>query len=481
MTLASALLLAYLAITATTTALPSSRLLRPRQGGIPPSTSPTSPLIAPLLADTCTDIFGTSGVNAFTRNLFVAGDGWLQGFVSPITGSLCSLSFAVKALQLNPSNATVAVYAADVTKDQIVAGGIKPVTTALASSTNERLTFTFCGNASMFLTEDLTYNFAITFAAASFPNVPLTLAFQNAVNSTGSFFGPSFTPIFTVVNEGIVFNLTTSAVPVSCVGASVSSSSSSLSVVETSTVAIETSTVNVATTTTAVVVPETTTVVAAETTTTVPVETTTTTAAVESTIPIIEQTTTAETTAAVETSNTAVITVESSTNEPVTTTSIAATSTTAESGETTTTAVPTLVTSTAEFTIVSTISLLTSTVTAEPTTIGASTSTVGPATLPTIPSTTTTTTTTTTATATATAVPTTTCTAPLCESCRATAWSSCSAAKAYTTCINSPTLKLCYRLACAPHQEERDAYLKQCEQLEIWARYTHDDEIPEKW
>ncbi|KAI8588034.1 hypothetical protein BDZ88DRAFT_508445 [Geranomyces variabilis] len=468
MTLASALLLAYLAITATTTALPSSRLLRPRQGGIPPSTSPTSPLIAPLLADTCTDIFGTSGVNAFTRNLFVAGDGWLQGFVSPITGSLCSLSFAVKALQLNPSNATVAVYAADVTKDQIVAGGIKPVTTALASSTNERLTFTFCGNASMFLTEDLTYNFAITFAAASFPNVPLTLAFQNAVNSTGSFFGPSFTPIFTVVNEGIVFNLTTSAVPVSCGGASVSSSSSSLSVVETSTVAIETSTVNVATTTTAVVVPETTTATA------VPVETTTTTAAVESTIPIIEQTTTAETTAAVETSTTAIITVESSTNEPVTTTSIAVTSTT---GETTTTAVPTLATSTAEFTIVSTISLLTSTATAEPTTIGASTSTVGPATLPTIP----TTTTTTTATATATAVPTTTCTAPLCDSCRATAWSSCSAAKAYTTCIDSPTLKLCYRLACAPHQEERDAYLKQCEQLEIWARYTHDDEIPEKW
>ncbi|KAJ3166294.1 hypothetical protein HDU88_003518 [Geranomyces variabilis] len=475
MTLASALLLAYLAITATTTALPSSRLLRPRQGGIPPSTSPTSPLIAPLLADTCTDIFGTSGVNAFTRNLFVAGDGWLQGFVSPITGSLCSLSFAVKALQLNPSNATVAVYAADVTKDQIVAGGIKPVTTALASSTNERLTFTFCGNASMFLTEDLTYNFAITFAAASFPNVPLTLAFQNAVNSTGSFFGPSFTPIFTVVNEGIVFNLTTSAVPVSCGGASVSSSSSSLSVVETSTVATETSTVEVATTmtttTTAVVVPETTTA------TTVPVETTTTTAAVESTIPIIEQTTTMETTAAVETSTTAIITVESSTIEPVTTTSIAATSTTAESDETTTTAVPTFATSTAEFTIVSTISLLTSTVTAEPTTIGASTSTVGPATLPTIPSTTTATATT----ATATAVPTTTCTAPLCESCRATAWSSCSSAKAYTTCINSPTLKLCYRLACAPHQEERDAYLKQCEQLEIWARYTHDDEIPEKW
>ncbi|KAJ3181226.1 hypothetical protein HDU87_001355 [Geranomyces variabilis] len=461
MTLASALLLAYLAITATTTALPSSRLLRPRQGAIPPSTSPTSPLIAPLLADTCTDIFGTSGLNSFTRNLFVAGDGWLQGFVSPITGSLCSLSFAAKALQLNPSNATVAVYALDVTKDQIVAGGVKPVTTATTSTTDERLIFTFCGNASMFLTEDLTYNFAITFAAASFPNVPLTLAFQTAVNSTGSFFGPSFTPIFTVVNEGIVFNLTTSAVPVSCGGAQVSSSLSS-SVVETST--------------TAVIVPETTTTVAAETTTTAAVETTTT--AVESTIPIIETTTTAETTPTVETSTTAVATtiIESSTTEPVTTTTTTTTTTT-ETVETT--ATPTTATSTAEFTIVSTISFLTSTLTAEPgsTIIAVSTSTVGPATLPTVPATTTTTTT---ATSTATAVPT-TCIAPLCESCRATAWSSCPTAKAYTTCINSPTLKLCYRLACAPHQEERDAYLKQCEQLEIWARYTHDDEIPDKW
>ncbi|KAJ3158533.1 hypothetical protein HDU86_002758 [Geranomyces michiganensis] len=450
----------------TTTALPSSRLLRPRQG------PGSSPLPSPILPDTCNDIFGTSGANAFTRNLFVAGDGWLQGFVSPITGSLCSLSFAVKALQLNPANATVAVYAPDATKDQIVAGAVKPVTTATSSTTDNRLIFSFCGPAAIPLTEDLTYNFAVTFAAAGFPNVPLTLAFQNSVNSTGSFFGPSFTPIFTVVNEGIVFNLTTSATSVPC-GDEVFSSSSSLVEVETSTAVVATTVVASTTTTTTTSVDE-------STSTAIPAETTLTTAAVESTIPIIETTTAVE----IPTTTTAVV-------EPTTVTAIEPTSTTTKDEVTSTSTSPVIIpSSTADFTIISTISILPVTTiisTEEPPTTSAimSTSTIGPATLSTLPETETETTSTASPTETQTPPPAPSCTATAdptttCESCRATAWMSCANAKAYTTCLNSPTLKLCYRLACAPHQDT-DAYLKQCEQLEIWARYTHDDEIPEKW
>lgn len=61
-----------------------------------------------------------------------------------------------------------------------------------------------------------------------------------------------------------------------------------------------------------------------------------------------------------------------------------------------------------------------------------------------------------------------------------TAWDDCPSAKAYTECLQSPTLSLCYKQACAPGQITQ-AYLNQCSELDKWARYVHDGTIPPTW
>ncbi|TPX54121.1 hypothetical protein PhCBS80983_g06044 [Powellomyces hirtus] len=442
---------------AVASALPSSHLLRARQ----------SPLL-PVLPDQCSDIFGTDGQDAFTRNLFQTGDGWLQGFIAPISGSLCSMSFAVRETPINPANASLSLYAAEVTREQITAGGIDPLVRQEASTIGDRLVFTFCGAQSVSLVEELTYNFAITFTAAALPNIPLTIAYQRALNSSGNFFGPSFTPVFNVVNEGIVFNLTTAGTTPSCDGEGPATSIEASTSTVLSTAIVE-STTTVAETTQIIV----------STTTAAPIETTSVAEATtqdESTA-VIPGTTDVEATTAGETS-TAEFTIVTSVSPVQTTSSAAAETTVVVSSTFDATTLPI-------FTTIGETTAVESTEVPEATSssvIVVPSSTQSPAEPsstkePEEPCDTVTTTTTTTTTATPSAVP--ECTGD-CTTCRAAAWKTCPNAKAYTSCVKSPTLSLCYRLACAPHQRS-NGYLKQCEQLEIWARYTHDDLIPDKW
>ncbi|KNC98265.1 uncharacterized protein SPPG_06663 [Spizellomyces punctatus DAOM BR117] len=300
--------------------------------------------IQPALDPSCDAIFGTSSNETFSRNLFVAGDAWLQGFTAPVNASICSLSFEVVPLQSGAAaTATLSLYDSSVPQNLIVAGEATPFVSSVATTKGDRLVFVFCGNDSRPIIADDTIALTINLTSVNVPGVPLTLGFQRS-DAFGVFLGPSYPGPLNVLNEGLVFNLTTSDTPAVCL-------------------APEPSTTSTATTT------------ATATATTV----TTTTVAT---------TTVATTKPATKTTST--------------------------------------------------------------TTSPSSTPTPGA------------------------------CTGD-CSSCRETAWDSCPNAKAYTDCVKSPTLSLCYRLACAPNQKNRQAYLDQCEQLEIWARFTHDDDIPGGW
>ncbi|KAJ3016236.1 hypothetical protein HKX48_004147 [Thoreauomyces humboldtii] len=334
--------------------------------------SPRQSSLLPSLPDTCTDVFGTTAVSSFTRPLYQIGDGWLQAFIAPINGSLCALSFAVQALAFSAGSANLALYDESTPGTDIFAGNATGLlASANSSTTGDRLVFTFCGTDTVDLVADTTYTFALSLTNPSLPGVPLSLVFADVVSAAGNFYGPSFSPVFNVVDEGIVFNLTTSSGAVTCAAAVTDSISTT-----------DAATATVATT------PETPTIdtsssLSSETT---PSETTATTT-VEETITTSESTTTAdaETTATTETP----------------------TETEAESSPTST-----------------------------------STSTPCPS--------------------------------------QKHAWKSCRKALAYVSCVDSPTLTLCQELACAPRQDTK-AYLKQCEQLDIWARFTHSGTIPPSW
>ncbi|KAJ3008897.1 hypothetical protein HKX48_008278 [Thoreauomyces humboldtii] len=501
----------FAALAATTQALPSSHL-RVRQ-------TIASPV--PIVAGTCDDIFGTSDVNPFSRNLLQIGDAWLQAFVAPISGSVCSFSFVVTESPIGAANASLQVYTGITSGDAIAAGTAKPLLSSTALTADDRLTFNLCGSESIALQEASTYSFAIKLVAPALTGVPLTLGFEQALNSTGAFTGPSYTPAFQVVNEGIVFNLTTSSgAPVPCAGDSVTSSisastSAASSTLVAATSAATTSVVAVGSaTSSALAAASTSTAIAAQSTasTTVIVASSTVVVA-ESTsvIPIIE-TTAASTFVVVSSTAVPIATISSIADESTTfeTTATVPASTTGTISNPISIVTTVIVIPTTEVIVSSTATEETTTATSttetsthkhlshhhhtrhtrhshshhhHPATIsGEPTSTETAASPSTETETATESTSTSTTTTSSSAAPSTSpvaCTGD-CSDCRATAWNTCETSKAYTSCIDSPTLSLCYRLACAPGQHT-ESYLKQCEQLEIWARYTHDDLIPEKW
>ncbi|KAI8824921.1 uncharacterized protein EV422DRAFT_576166 [Fimicolochytrium jonesii] len=508
-----------LAFSSTTLSLPSN----PRHANDLTARQSTRPQRATV----CGAIYGTGTRNdTYTRNLLQIGDAWLQGFIAPTTGALCSLSFFMTPLPFSVSaNASVAVFDGAVEQSQIFAGNATPVAAANTLSEGDQLFFDFCGLQSGLIFEKQPYNLVLTFEGSALP-APLSLVFQPFPGASGSFFGPSFTPAFSLVDEALVFNLTTSLEPPVCPGGqpdvtttitttTTSTSTSSSTVTSRPTESPSVTTTNIehpsasatqtvtsgGEVTSVVVIVETTVVVVQPSTTDVIVIPST--ASVPTTGEPLPETNTAKpATTIVEVSTTVIgipgspsqvtglpVTLVQPSQEPgtiETETSLFTGTLTWISPPAHVTGLPVTfepsqatefpidtVTSTSTGTLTFISPPVPSQVTGLPVTPGE------PCTAVTV-----TVTTTESATGTCTAQSTSTATSGVCGThcalCREHAWATCATAETYTECLKSPTLSLCYQLACAPGQDT-DAYLKQCEQLEIWARFTHDDEIPHRW
>ncbi|KAI8928442.1 hypothetical protein BC831DRAFT_448695 [Entophlyctis helioformis] len=140
-----------------------------------------------------------------------AGDKYMQAFVAPMGGTLCSVSIAVDLpLDETIQGGVLEVYGHNVPQIKILRGVVSPLVRLEASSQTGRMVFIFCQSGSPYVQFSKRFNlvFSQTSSTTAGPSRPIKIQLGDP-GSKGVLFGPSFSgPTGQVTGSGLMINMT---------------------------------------------------------------------------------------------------------------------------------------------------------------------------------------------------------------------------------------------------------------------------------